>query len=415
MVLATMQRDDTHLPAATARQTGARPLPLSGVRVLDFSQAMQGPYASFLLAMAGADVIKVESLQGEMVRSAGKASAYLFEILNNSKRSIAVDLKHPEGRDAILALIPHMDIVLENFSPGVMDRLGLNAETLLDHNPRLVYASGSGYGANSARRNDVAMDSTIQAMSGLIYSTGDPDGPPMRAGMPVADIMSGIHLYAATVTALFDARVTGIGRVTEVSMLEAMFPLQLTNLNTWYVGGQQQPERYGNRHPLVSPQNVYATQSGWLQVMCGTNGQWVALGALLGPEFADDQSLMTVQGRIDARDRIDQAVARWLAGKDRMEVLRTLLDARIPAAPVMNTLDILADEDLRRRGFLHDVDHPALGAVPMPGSALRFEGSEGLTPGMAKGLGADTEQIFGGLAGMATETLAKLRAAGAIK
>lgn len=392
-------------------QGGDRPLPLTGVRVLDFGQALQGPYASFLLAMAGAEVIKVESPAGEMMRSAGKLAAYVFELNNTRKKSMVIDLKADGGKDVVYTLAANVDVVLENFAPGVMDRLGIGANVLMKMNPKLVYASGNGYGRNSRRRDDVAMDSSIQAMAGVMAATGDPDGPPMRAGLPVADIISGTHLYGAIVTALYEAKVTGIGRVTEVAMLEAMFQLSTVNMGVWYLNGRTAPPRYGNRHGLMAPHDVYPTRSGPVHMMCSTDRHWEAISEIVSPDdMARNHNLATRFGRIAAREEVESKVAAWMAARDREDVLVRFREARVPIAPVRATGELLADEDLRKRGFLHDIDHPDLGSVPMATSALRFEGSDPMIPTPAAALGADTDAILRTIGGMDRDYIAVLRA-----
>src|SRR6266480_2732823 len=198
--------------------------PLAGVTVLDFGQVYQGPYASLLMAQAGADVIKIEPPQGEPLRRRappGKSTTFPIAMLNSNKRAITLNLKHERGRALLFRMAEKGDVLLENFAPGVMDRLGVGWSVLNRINPRLIYASGSGYGLSGPDRDNLAMDLTIQAVSGLISTTGFPDGPPVKAGPAVVDFISGIHLYAATLAALFERERTGRGRLVEVAMQEA--------------------------------------------------------------------------------------------------------------------------------------------------------------------------------------------------
>src|SRR5438477_5497821 len=201
--------------------------PLAGITVLDFGQVYQGPYATLLMAKAGADVIKIEPPQGEPLRRRappGKSTTFPIAMLNSNKRAITLNLKHERGGRALLfRMVERGDVLLENFAPGVMDRLGVGWEVLHGINPRLVYASGSGYGLTGPDRDNLAMDLTIQAVSGLIAATGFPDGPPVKAGPAGVDFISGIHLYAATLTALFERERTGRGRLVEVAMQEAAY------------------------------------------------------------------------------------------------------------------------------------------------------------------------------------------------
>src|SRR5205823_5968092 len=193
--------------------------PLAGIVVLDFGQVYQGPYATMLMAKAGADVIKIEPPQGEPLRRRappGKSTTFPIAMLNGNKRAVTLSLKHERGRDLLFRMVKQGDVLLENFAPGVMDRLGVGWSVLHEINPRLVYASGSGYGLSGPDRDNLAMDLTVQAMGGLISVTGLPDQPPLKAGPAVVDFLSGIHLYAAVVTALFERERTDVGRLVEV-------------------------------------------------------------------------------------------------------------------------------------------------------------------------------------------------------
>src|ERR1700730_5780478 len=188
-------------------------LPLAGLVVIDFGQIFQGPYATFLLAKGGADVIKVEPLHGEPLRrraQPGKSATLPFAMLNQNKRAVTLNLKHPRGRELLFAMVKRADVLLENFSPGTMDDLGVGWSVLHDLNPHLVYATGTGFGISGPDRDNLAVDLTIQAASGIMSVTGAPDGPPMKGGPPLVDFMGGIHLYAAVMTALFQRDHTGL-------------------------------------------------------------------------------------------------------------------------------------------------------------------------------------------------------------
>src|SRR5258706_1063829 len=201
--------------------------PLAGVTVLDSGQVYQGPYATLLMAQAGADVIKIEPPQGEPLRRRappGLSTTFPIAMLNSNKRSITLNLKDPRGKELVFRMAEKGDVLLENFAPGVMDRLGVGFKVLHEINPRLVYASGSGYGLSGPDRDNLAMDLTIQAVSGLISTTGFPDGPPVKAGPAIVDFISGIPLYPPTVTALFEPEQTRQGRLLQVAMAEAAYP-----------------------------------------------------------------------------------------------------------------------------------------------------------------------------------------------
>jgi len=202
-------------------------LPLAGLTVLDFGQIFQGPYCTLLLAKAGARVIKIEPPAGEPLRrraEPGKSQIFSFAMLNSNKQAVTLNLKSPRGKALLRRMVARADVLLENFSPGTMDGLGVGYAALAEVNPRLVYASGSGFGISGPDRGNLAMDFTIQAASGIMSVTGAPDGPPMKAGPTLVDMMGGIHLYAGIMTALYQRTATGRGQLVEVAMQEAVYP-----------------------------------------------------------------------------------------------------------------------------------------------------------------------------------------------
>src|SRR5271166_2057311 len=255
-------------PDSAMQASPARNLPLQGVTVLDLGQIYNGPYASFLMATSGARVIKVEPPGGENMRrraAVGGGAMLPFAMLNSNKEFVTVNLKSDAGRDLLLKMVRKADILIENFAPGVMDKLGVGPSQLLQENPRLIYAAGTGYGWSGPYRNSLAMDLTVQAMSGVMASTGFPDRPPVKSGAALCDFFGAVHLYGAAVSALFDAQRTGVGRFVEVAMLEAVYPTLSSALGLFHSLGNRNPPRTGNRHNGLaeSPYNVYAAKDGW--------------------------------------------------------------------------------------------------------------------------------------------------------
>ncbi len=260
--------------------------PLAGITVLDFGQVYQGPYATMLMAKAGADVIKIEPPQGEPLRRRappGKSTTFPIAMLNGNKRAVTLNLKHERGRDLLFRMARKGDVLLENFAPGVMDRLGVGWTVLHEINPRLVYASGSGYGLSGPDRDNLAMDLTVQAMGGLISVTGFPDGPPVKAGPAVVDFISGIHLYAATITALFERERTGIGRLVEVAMQEAAYATLTSQLEAYWQSGTVHP-RTGNASHGRVPINVYPAKDGYVAMNLAVEAHWHSLLRAMGRE-----------------------------------------------------------------------------------------------------------------------------------
>ena len=355
--------------------------PLQGVRVLDLGQIYNGPYAGFLLAMAGADVIKIEPLAGEALRARGGMTGLAFSmgILNSNKRGIAMDLKSDAGRELFIELVQQADVLLENFAPGAMQRLGLGAERLQEINPRLIYASSTGYGLSGPDRDNLAMDLTIQAYSGIMSINGPADGPPLKTGPAISDFLGGVHLYAGIATALYEREVTGIGRVVEIAMLEATFPVLATSLTSMYNLGGEQPPRRGNSHPAAAsaPYGVYQTTDGHVAIICVREIHWQRLVAVMGqdgvtdnPHFADQKT----RGKYG--DEVDVVVNAWSSTLKKAEVVELLRAHNVPVAPVRTVPEVVEDPHMHSRGTLHRIKHPEFGDVVLPHSPLRFAGEQ---------------------------------------
>jgi CoA:oxalate CoA-transferase len=410
----TAQPDSSRFDHGTTQQA-ARVLPLAGVRVLDLGHVFQGPYATFLMAMAGAEVIKVEPPAGDMSRRRGRDGDYPFRALNGCKKGIVLNLKTELGRKTLLELSRTADVLVENFAPKVMPSLGLGADVLLNENPRLIYCSGSGFGSSGPYRDKLALDLTIQAMSGMMSTTGTRGGPPLKAGVPVADFMSGAHMYGAIVTALFERERTGLGRTVEVSMYEAVFSTLLPSAGHAYASNHV-PERSGNRHVADSyvPFDTFEANDGWVAIVCATDEHWHKLAIAMGrPDLAEREDLKHLKGRIEHIESITAIIAEWVAKHSRAEISAICEQNRIAAAPLQNVIEVLEDPHLRERGFL--TPQPAdTGTVYLPNSPLRFRGSELRPLAPAPDLGGDTDAVLTALLGHDAGKLAQLREAGAI-
>jgi CoA:oxalate CoA-transferase len=373
--------------------------PLDGLRVLDLGQIYNGAYAGFLLAQAGADVVKVEPPVGDNLRNRPLAHGawYPFVALNVGKRSVCLDLKTEVGRERFLELVTVADVVLENYSPGVMDRLGVGYEAMRAANPRLIYASSSGYGNDSRYRDRPAMDLTVQAMVGVTSVTGYPDQPPVKAGVAVADFAAGVHMYGGIVTALLRRERTGEGGTVEVAMFDAAFPPLLSSLAVALGTTDENPERTGNRHGGrgEAPYNVYATSDGYVAIICVTDVQWRALADVIGGEpLAADARFSTRAVRVENIDALDLAVGTWAATRRRDEVIEALLARGIPAAPVRDLREVVEDPDARERGLLREVVDPTHGPIRVFGSAIRYDGEPAPDPAPAPALGEHTEHVL---------------------
>ncbi len=350
--------------------------PLEGVKVLDLGQIYNGPYAGFLMAHAGADVIKVEPLTGEVLRQRGGGQVPLsFSMLNTNKRGIAIDLKKNEGKKLLLDLAGEADVLLENFAPGALERLGLGIDLFLESNPGLIYASGSGYGLSGPKKNNLAMDLTVQAIGGIMSINGPETGPPMKAGAAICDFVGGVHLYAGIVTALYEREKTGLGGVVEVAMQEAIYPVLTSNIASLHKNKWKQPARRGNKHPTQgsAPYNVYETTDGYIAIICVKDAHWLSLLKVIAREdLLTDQRFKTQALRATNEDVVDEIVENWTKTKTKDQAAELLKTNKIPAAPVRNLEEVTQDEHMHERGMLNNINHPTMGDVILPKSPIRF-------------------------------------------
>jgi len=368
-----------HAPQQAADAVTARQ-PLAGVVVIDLSHIYNGPYATFLMAMAGAQIIKIEPHGGEHLRHrANLGGASLpFAMLNSNKDAVTLNLKSPRGRELLFAMVRKADVVVENFAPGVMDRLGLGAEALHKINPRLIYASSSGYGRSGPYRDYPAMDLTVQAMSGVMSITGFPDKPPVKSGPAVADFFAGVHLFGGIMTALYEREKTGKGRTVEVSMQEAVYASLSSNLGMYHGRGGKVPPRTGNRHGGMAeaPYNVYPARDGHVAIICNNNRHFHALlTAMKREELKDDPRFADLKSRIQHMEEIDELVGAWTVTLDRADIVSLLLEHRVPHAPVRDLGEVIADPNMHARGTLQPIDHPEYGPMTVQHSPIRFDGT----------------------------------------
>jgi CoA:oxalate CoA-transferase len=393
--------------------------PLAGLTVLDLSHVYNGPYATFLMAMSGATVIKIEPHTGEHLRSRGDmgGAALPFAMLNSNKKPITLDLKSEAGKQLFREMVAKADILVENFAPGVMARLGLGADALQEINPRLIYGSSSGYGKDGPYRDYPAMDLVMQAMCGVINSTGFPDQPPVKSGAALCDFFAGIHLFSAIMMALYRRERTGEGSVVEVSMQDATYCSLASNYGMLHARGDAAPERTGNRHGGlgVSPYNAYPTSDGYVVINSPGDHHFRAILDVIGrPDLKDDARLVTRSARVQNFELVDELLEGWTRGQTRNEVADKLLARAVPCAPVRNLREVMADRNMHARGSLQWVDHPELGRVPLPHTPLTFEGvpRPPLEPSLP--LGACSEEIVTGWLGRTQEEFEALRAEGVV-
>ena len=397
----------------------AAALPLAGIRVIDLTRIYSGPYCTFLMAMAGAEVIKIEPPEGETLRKRdGRHGASLpFAMLNANKRLLTLNLKSRKGAEIFTELLKSGDVLVENFRPGVMDRLGFSKAKLKEINPRLIVAQTSGYGNHGPYRDYPAMDLTVQAVSGIMDSTGYPDGPPVKAGPALVDFAAGTHLYGSIVTALFARERTGQALTTEVAMMEAIYPTLASNLALAVSTDDDYIARTGNRHGGMSltPYNVYRASDGFVAIICNNERHWLALGrALKREDWAADPKYNPLAERVKRMDQLDDEINAETSKYSRMQLFELLNETGAACAPVRTLHEVLADPHLRARGMIRDIDHPEYGRLVVMNSPIHYGGLKQPAYRASGAMGADIEAIYGGELKLSKDDIEKLRKAGDI-
>lgn len=401
------------IPAAQAAQAK---LPLSGLRILDFTRVLSGPFCTALLGDLGAEIIKIEPPHGDDYREVGpmkNQESALFTVMNRNKKSIVLDLKQPQGVALALELALQADVVVENFRPGVADKLGIGYADLHEANPRLVYVSVSGFGQTGPAAHKPAYDIVIQAMSGMMDATGFPDGPPTLIGEAVSDVLSGLFASWGTLVALYSRERTGLGTQVDVSMFDATLAFAATSVSRFLFTGKD-AARVGNRHPLSAPFGAYRAQDGHYVVAVLNNKLFRQFTAVLGkPELADDARFSSDELRSGNEPALRAYIEDWSAGLTVQEVASALERAAIPCAPIWNVRQALGSEQSVFRGFLSSVEDARLPGLQLPSQPIRFSAYPSNRVTRAPGLGEHTDEVLRDLLGLAESRIAELRAAGA--
>lgn len=388
--------------------------PLDGIVVLDFGQVYNGPYCGFLLAQAGARVIKVESLIGETLRARGEkaSSTYPFALLNSNKESITLNIKSADGQALIKRMAAEVDVVLENFAPGTMAKYGLGADDLRALNPQLIYASSTGYGsADGPYRDFLGMDITLQAMTGVMSITGEETSPPLKTAAAFADFIAGTHLYAGIVSALLGRERNGEGATVDISMQDCVFPTLATALGSYYVAGEQMP-RSGNRHPgrALAPYNVYAASDGHVAIICIREGHWRKLCEAMGnAALAQDPRFARMADRATNMAELDALVSDWTSQHSRANLLAVMQQHGVISAPVNSLQDVIDDPHLEARGTLVPREHGSLGVIKQMQTPLRYKDIAPPELTDPPVLGGATESVLSEFAGVDAAEFARLR------
>jgi formyl-CoA transferase len=390
--------------------------PLAGTTVLDLSQAVTGPYTGWLLAGMGARVIKLEGPQGDQSRVSTRSTkgiSPLFCLYNGGKEAISLNLKTEQGRAIFRELIPKVDVLLENFVPGMMEGWGFDYESLSALNPRLIYASVSGFGRDSKYRNAPALDMVLQAMTGMMAANGFPDWPPTLAGVLFIDTLVSPHVAAGIVAALYQGERTGRGQRLDIAMRDvaACIPFNLYNI---YFNTGRVPERAGNLLVGYSPGNLYRTNDGYVYIACNldkqAHGAFTTIGRedLIGaPHFA------TRAERWANHEEIDRIVEEWTSQRTKQDVFEQMMANDVPCGIVMDIEEVLNDDDLNARGVFQEIDQPGIGTLRLPRPPIVFGGEPApVRPGAF--LGEDNARLYRELLGYDDERLARLIEEGVI-
>ena len=401
------------------------PQALAGVRVLDLTRVLAGPWCTQVLADLGADVIKVERPgNGDDTRGWGPPflqdadgndtteSAY-YLCANRNKRSLTVDIATEEGQAVIRRLAMESDVLVENFKVGDMARYRLDAATLRAANPRLVYCSITGFGQDGPYAQRAGYDFAVQGLGGLMSITGAADGEPQKVGVAVADLFTGMYATVAILAALRHRDATGEGQVIDMALLDAQVAM-LANLGSHYLVGGDMPPRQGNAHANIVPYQVFAVADGHIIVAVGNDRQFARLCQLLGESaLADDERFATNAGRVRHRDVLVPMLQSAFVSRDRQTWLTVLEAAGIPSGPVNDIADVFADPQVRARGMVEHVAHPEAGTVPLVASPLKLSATPVDLRHAPPLLGQHTDGVLRE-AGYDDAEIAALRALGAI-
>lgn len=392
--------------------------PLAGIVVIDFTRVLSGPYCTMLLADMGARVIKLEQPgKGDDTRAWGPPfvrteSAYFLSI-NRNKESVTLDLKRPGAREVLDRLLTKADVLVENFRPGTMDRMGIGYEQVCARFPRLVYCAISGFGQTGPRRDLPGYDAVVQAEGGLMSITGDADGPPYRLGVAISDIVAGIFASHGIALALLARERTGRGQLVDIGMLDATVALLTYQAGIFFATGSS-PGRLGNRHPTIAPYETFTAEDGDFVIAVGNDEQWRRFCGAIGLDgLAHDGRFATNSDRVTRYDDLRPILAARLAGRPRQAWLDALTAAGVPCGSVREVGEVLGDPQLEARDMIARLDHAAAGAIRTLGVPIKLSDTPGAVRTPPPQLGEHTDAVLRDL-GFATEEIVRLRASGTI-
>lgn len=388
--------------------------PLQGVRVLDFTRVLAGPSAALALADLGAEVLKIEPPgTGDETRTFPpfrEGESHYFLSVNRGKKSIVIDLKTEAGVALAKDLAAECDILIENYRPGVMDRLGLGYEALATINPRLIYCAISGFGMTGPLRDRPSFDIVMQALSGALSVNGEPGAPPTKLGIPLGDLVGGINGPIGILAALYERTLTGKGRLIDVSLMDGLIGMlgYLAQL-AFFTGEDPKPQ--GSQHPNLVPYGSFPAKDGAIIVACLMNSFWDKISTACGaPEWAKDPRYDTIQKRRDARDEVNELVSGFTRTRTVAELVEIFTEHQVPHAPILGVKAALAQPQAVAREMVVETDHAVLGKIPIVNRPIRFPGAVQPTPSAPPALGQHTDEILRGVLGLTEAQIEGLRA-----
>lgn len=399
--------------------TSTTDLPLTGYRVLDLSRILAGPFCTMILGDQGAEVIKVERPgTGDDTRTwgppfAGGESAY-YLCCNRNKKSIVIDLKVPAGLDLVRELAAISDVVVENFTPGLTRRLGIDYETLRKLNPRLVYASITAYGQDGPYRDRPGYDMVLSAVGGLMYITGERDGSPCKVGVAITDVLTGVYASGAITSALLWRERSGRGQYLDISLLDVQVS-GLANIASNYLVAGQEATRWGTAHESIVPYQVFRTKDRPIAIAVANQKLWISFCKRVGrEEWLDDPRFESNPKRVENRDILLPLIDKLFAQKTCDEWMELLVAASIPCGPVNNMQHLFADPQVRHRNMIAEIPHPTIGMLRLAGIPIKNSDTPGTIRLHPPLLGEHTDQVLAGLLGYSPDRIEELKAKGAV-
>ncbi|MBE0415997.1 MAG: CoA transferase [Dehalococcoidia bacterium] len=386
---------------------------LDGIKVLDFTRALAGPFCTLQLAELGAEVIKIEIPEGgDLMRGSPQTVGdenYMFIVANRGKKSITLNLSSERGREICKELVKKVDVLVENFSPGVMDRLGLGYEELKKVNPGLIYASSSGFGHTGPRSSQTAYDMIIQAMSGYMSVNGYPDSPPTKGGGAIGDTIPALYNTISILAALHYRARTGEGQHIDISMQDCMWAiLGPTEVSCYFRTGED-PPRMGNRERDVGPYGAYTAKDGYVVIAVVTVGQWQNFLRIIGREdLIGVEKYATQAERSKHMDEVDALVEEWTRERTMKEIVNTLNDAHLPCSPIPTFAEAANDPQILSRGMVTEVEQVISGRLKVPGSPFKLSKTPGDPTAPAPFLGQHNYEVYSNVLGYSEQEISKL-------